>query len=210
MGIFGSFKKEMKQARKASDDNERLYYQIKNLVENRGFVSVDEQNGYFFFDSIKYPGTLTPEVFKIDGIEYYSIVEDGEDVVSGGLSISRAAVGSLIAGPAGMILGGLTGKKKSAKVVKSLTLNFRISGSYNVAKLITKPTKTDSINYMQTVGLLDRTKEFFDEVLYKDQIEEVTESENISVADELMKYSKLRDEGIITEEEFIKLKSKLI
>ena len=134
--------------------NQAQYFPNKALEVNRpvvfrktrsiGDLILDEKNDLFKLKGV------SRKTFNSEDIIKYDLNEDGQAVMSGGLSIGKAVVGTVFAGPIGTVLGGLTGKRKSRDIVTdmhvSVTMRGMNSGYYKVP-LITKKTKKNSKDY---------------------------------------------------------------
>ncbi|WP_124058407.1 SHOCT domain-containing protein [Vaginisenegalia massiliensis] len=194
--------------------NKDLYKSMK-ISKKIGFLTIDEENGLFYFDNLFISlGHITPKVFKLKDLVSYKIVEDSKEVTSGGISIKRAIVGNIIAGPAGMVLGGLTGEKTHGKKIKSIKLVFNMVGDFdNKVELINKPIIVGSEEYKNLVEKINNIDLFFYNYLQNKNnksIKEPTKTSSTSVTDELIKLKSLLDSEIITNEEFAKLKTDLL
>lgn len=213
MGFFSNLGKGIDEGFSAIEENAKIYQRIKKNTKHRGVITIDDSEIYFYlYQKTVAMGHLTPMIFRLDELESYSVIENGEELLTGGLSLTRAVAGSLIAGPAGMILGGITGKKKSKKLVNSLAFKFYTKdNSCHVVNLIKKPIDVKSVQYAQLKHSLSITTEYLESVLDKSRPgNQEAPSGVLSKADELTKYSKLKDDGVITQEEFDKLKSELL
>ena len=80
----------------------------------------------------------------------YELLEDGTSVTKGGASIGRAIVGGAVFGPVGLIIGGVTGKRKQKNFCTTMqikiTLNS-ISSPTRYIKFITSKTKKSGATY---------------------------------------------------------------
>lgn len=56
----------------------------------------------------------------------FELITNDQSITKGGVSIGRAAVGNLLAGPAGLVLGGLTGQKKTVTTVSKIRLQLKV------------------------------------------------------------------------------------
>ena len=106
-------------------------------------------------------------VFKFDELVDYNLIENGQTVVQGGVSLKRAAAGGILLGGAGMIIGGLTGKKKLEDQATELKIEFTVTGlnegTYSI-DLLNKPIKTNSLVYKGLVINAKEIIEFFDKI----------------------------------------------
>lgn len=169
---------------------------------------LDEENKFF---KILFGNLLNSyRIFSFDELQNYEIYENGSSVSKGGVSAGRAMIGGALAGPAGLLLGGLSGKKKVNSVCDRLSVKFSVGGlhdgTYEI-KLITQSTKKDSFVYRDAVKKADEIIHLFDNIVAATTV--VTEN-NLSIADELLKLKSLVDSEILTQEEFELQKAKLL
>lgn len=176
-----------------------------------GDLLIDEKNKLFSV----YNGSALKhghELFEYKNLLQFKLLEDTETIAEGG--IGRATVGGLFFGGAGAIVGGLTGKKLSG-VCKSLKIHLTLKDTHIdtvLVNIISGDTKRDSLSY-------SRSKKYALEIISQLQLisdsnkqsEHLNNSKKyISSADEIMKFKKLLDEGIITKEEFETKKQQLL
>lgn len=99
------------------------------------------------------PGKKTKNlVYSFSDVLEYELMEDADSVTKGGLG--RAAVGGVLLGGVGAIVGGVTGGKKTKKIINSLKLKItvnNISSPVVWIDLINTPTKTASIFYEDAI-----------------------------------------------------------
>lgn len=232
-GIVQSNKdKEEKQEReKKLEEAAKDYHVTAKVVglNNRYQFIVDDLDKNIIY--LKYGSEKKIIPFsKIMGVE---LIENNTMISSKSLgrTIGGALIGDLVAGGAGMIVGGLSGDSKQKKKVSSVTVvvklrnlsetSFKIS-CFDIAvesKGQEKEAKTTDIVYgpMYKQGLEDAIKitELMNVII--DQIDnskldsqKEVNSMNSSIADELQKLAKLKEQGLISDEEFSTLKSKIL
>ena len=106
-------------------------------------------------------------VFKFDELIDYNLIENGQTVVQGGVSLKRAAAGGILLGGAGMIIGGLTGKKKIEDHATEIKIEFKVKGlnegTYEI-NLLSKPIKKDTLTYKGTIMTAKDIISFFDKI----------------------------------------------
>lgn len=61
----------------------------------------------------------------------FELMTNDKTITKGGVSVGRAAVGNLLIGPAGLVLGGLTGQKKTVTTVSQVRLQIKVKNSKN-------------------------------------------------------------------------------
>lgn len=124
-------------------------------------ISFDEITETFKIDNSYF------NVFKFDELVDYNLIENGQTVVQGGVSLKRAAAGGILLGGAGMIIGGLTGKKKIEDHATEIKIEFKVKvlneGTYSI-DLLNKPIKTNSLVYKGLVINAKEIIEFFDKI----------------------------------------------
>ena len=209
-------------------------------VDNRyQFIVDDVDKNIIFMES-----TWKKKIIPFDKIMSVEMVEDKTIVSSKsiGRTIGGALIGDLVAGRAGMIVGGLSGGSKQKKKVSKVeviiklrdfndtTLNilcFEAGRETNNTKKEIKPDDIlfgsmykkgleDAIKITQLVGIIidhtDKAPAQHAAATPAQNPSATSESANslTSIADEIKKLADLKAQGLITEEEFIALKSKII
>lgn len=155
------------------------------------------------------------------------IVEDGVTTYQKSRTIGRSIVGGVIAGGAGAVIGGLSGKEKENREIKSLV--FRIvfkSTNKPIIKLWFIDALGETLKMEKSINLSDPYygqlyKEALDSVKdWRDTFEIIIDSVNsekkstsnsyLSVSDELIKLNDLKEKGILTAAEFEQQKRKIL
>lgn len=154
-------KEELKvKSKEIADENKARRTEFKKTLTLRGLI-IDEITGTFKINTDYF------KVFKFDELVDYKLIEDGAKVAQGGISIGRVAAGGILLGGAGMIIGGLTGKKKIEDHATELKIEFTVTGlnegTYSI-DLLNKPIKKDSITYKGTIVQAKEIIEFFDKI----------------------------------------------
>lgn len=164
------------------------------------------------------------QVLRYSDIVSISYEENGNNVYN--KSLGGAVVGGILFGGVGAIVGGNTAKATQNKEVSSMSI-----------KILLKSTSNPTIILKIYDGATLKTKETASRTLYEGLMKEVTGIKDIfsiiiditdkniahakkttvplvsstgSIADELTKLAKLKDAGILSEEEFNAQKSKLL
>lgn len=204
------FNKELStvdEVKKFIEKGKKNNYYRKNFIATKVCYGIkfDDKNKKILLEKDL---LVKPRIFDYKDLLEYEVLEDGETIVQGGLG--RAVVGGLLLGPVGAIVGGITGDKKSKKVIKSLKVKLVFDQLYNGIEYVTfinSETKPDSFSYKTTMFILN---ELLSQLLkIKNENEKKIEIK-YSIADEILKFKKLYDEGIITEEEFANKKNELL
>lgn len=150
----------------------------------------------------------TPYLFSFDDIVNYELIEDGASVTKGGLG--SAAVGGLLFGSVGAIVGGGLGKKQHDLIQKmSIRISTRVPlMSYIEIPILTAETKRNGMLYRSCKETAMRILSLLDQITAQ---QEHHDSVSVSSsADEILKFKKLLDDGIITQEEFDAKKRQLL
>jgi hypothetical protein len=200
---------------------------IKNFKTSDKFVSKNGKSG-IAIDKFKkevclfYPSGMS-KIVPYNDIISCEIYEDGFEMTktSRTSQIAGVAVGGLLLGGAGAIVGGLSGKRRSLNKINSINLRIIIN-SVNMPSI--------SINFLNVECKKNSVicKEAQDEVqcwysmlkvIIKQAdidnsntktINQQNHPENTLIADELRKLVELKNDGILTNEEFESQKKKLL
>ncbi|GIO85082.1 hypothetical protein J25TS5_20140 [Paenibacillus faecis] len=220
---------KMTQKRHETDDRlERIpnYKSSQRYTSANGDItlSIDETNKQISFVVLN---SYKDKVYSYRDILKSEILTDGMSVTSTnrGSQIGGALLGGLLAGGVGALIGGLSGSTTSQEKVKKIELNIIVNDTANPIHKIafldseftaySKDTREYKDGYNtayhchQLIGVLIRQADEEDK-----QKETSTSSNNsqgsLSVADEIRKLVQLKDEGIISGDEFEAQKNKLI
>lgn len=166
------------------------------------------------------PNGLQIEMMK--GLKYYPIGLKSDRILSINLEdkeqiyekkdksiIGRAIIGGLILGPVGAVIGGMTGV--GDKTVKAempdmiLTIRYQLENKEQVILFSCKYKERKEIE-----KFLQQTYSDKFQLIPKDQKVEYKEADSKSLADEIKKLADLKLQGLITEEEFVEMKQKLM
>lgn len=179
----------------------------KQLIDNFqptkvvGNLSFDDNTKSFTVKTSK----KNTDLYYYSQLQSFELLENGESITKGGLG--GAAVGAVLLGPVGAIVGGITGGKKNKGVCNSLQIKITLRDSLRQTiyiPFITVSTKMNGIIYKNAYQTAQDTLSALQlavDILEQNQ----TKTQNstiISGADEILKYKQLLDDGIITEEEF--------
>lgn len=201
MGMYTNFKL-------FSGDNIKLLMDIRNKCTN---CYAGTLGAVMFMDSIRKCYIISYGVREIDYDEIvgYELLVDNNTVTSGGLG--RAAVGGLLFGPVGAVVGGITGGKKTKTTCKKISIKLTVTGKYSPSidiDFMISENKTDSIvygvAYKEAQGCLSKF-----EIICKTKAQKPN-SQATSGADEILKYKQLLDMGAITLDEFNAKKKQIL
>ena len=95
----------------------------------------------------------TGAIFKFNEISDYELLENGTTVASGGLG--RAIIGGALLGGAGAIVGGVTGQKKTKKIIDMLVLQISTTNIFFPNLMITyinKKIKNTDKKYISIIN----------------------------------------------------------
>lgn len=97
------------------------------------------------------------DVYNFSDLNSFELMEDDSQITSGG--VGQALVGGLLFDGAGLIAGGITGKRKTKKVVESMFIKLHINDFKNpliMIPLITERTKISSKEYKEAFNLANQ------------------------------------------------------
>ena len=214
----------MIQFQTVDDIKEHLATREQNQFEYSSFRPTNEKKANnvifredanmkrWYFSYEKNPSN--PTLFTYDQIVDYELTEDGEAISKGGLG--RAVVGGLAFGGVGAIVGGVTGKKKTKTEVKSMKLRVSLNHKYKNQLIIEfvpfgTSVKSGSLSYNLYKQQANDIISFLDGLCSKASVSQAApQVQQVSGADEIMKYKELLDNGIITQEEFDAKKKQIL
>lgn len=156
-------------------------------------------------------------VYDYSEVVDYELTEDGDQITKGG--VGAAVAGGFLFGGVGAIVGSNVGKKKTRNIVSSMQLRVSLNNKYDSQVVIDfvpphSTIKSDSREYKKYKQQAADAVSFFDNICSRADISHpapaTTVQTPLSGADEIAKYKKLLDDGIITPEEFEKKKSDLL
>lgn len=105
--------------------------------------------------------------FDFDQLLNYELIMDDSTVTTGG--VGMALIGGLAFGGAGLIAGGITGKRKTKKTIENMMIKVTIN-DFNlpciVIPLITKTTRVDSKEYRNALEEANKILSAFDVITH--------------------------------------------
>ena len=194
---------EIREAIELYNENKIKYEKFNPTVKVGYLVYFDETNKFWLKPK-------HPKIYDYDDILEYELLEDGDTVTKGGLG--RAIVGGALIGGVGAIVGGVTGKRTSKKVVSILSIKITTKDMNKPVvyiDLISKRTKSNSLAYHNAYLNAQKILSILAIITSEDSKVQQNTS-NLSFTDEILKLKDLLDKNIITEEEFIKGKEKIL
>lgn len=209
---------EQKKSRKEAKETENANYQkqkqqfLKDGSFKYGKLYLDDKAQKILFDKSLLETFAFYDYSDFTG--YKKILIPGTREKHHG--IARGITGGIIAGPAGAVVGAVTGGKQYSVVNQlSLELYFKNKDSREI-KFLTSSTKTDSFIYRNIYKSFNEVAQKLDEVLKSNQKKSPVQSkpnnqpDKLDSADEIRKFKKLADDGIITQDEFEAKKKQLL
>ena len=201
-----------------------------NAFINLGrFIAIDEDSQQI---AVKINYGSNPIVYKYKDILSCEIITDGESVYkkSTARTIGGAVVGGILSGGAGAIVGGLSGQSTKGKKYKKIQIKLLVKSISNPSIFITffdikdlgetKAIDTKSTLYgrdlEKAIIRTNRWKDIMEIVIDKIDNESNSSSrqeinpKSNSLSDELLKLNELKENGILTKEEFNEQKKKLL
>lgn len=179
----------------------------------KGYLEVDSLNKKW---SIPNNFGRKAQIYNFEDILSFVLLEDGETITSGGLG--RAAVGGLVFGAAGAVVGGITGGKKSKSICTSLAVKISINNIQNPTayiSFISSKTKKGGLIYKVYYAVAQECMSIL-ELICKDiqkkndLVLSASHKAQLSEADEIQKFKNLLDAGIIKQEEYEMKKKQLL
>ncbi len=159
-----------------------------------------------------------PVIFDYSKVLQCELIIDGESVLISSTSgtIGRALLGGILGGGIGAIIGGTTGSKTKKENISSIDLKIIVNDISNPVyriNFLNIKTKKGSIIYKLAYSNAEKWHGIMSGLIRQgndDEKDIIKPVDNFSIADEIKKLKELMDNGVITEEEFSKQKSKLI
>ena len=191
----------------------RVTNEVKIGVFNGYYIREDANLGVWYVSNSKKP--VNPTLFRHEELTHFELLEDGNSVASGGLA--RAAVGGVLFGGIGAVVGAVTGSKTSKKVITSLEVAIVLNSPYR-KKISINCMGVDSKVKSGSMAYNQHMKDAHDLMMFLHGIKaRANASTNAtahppqtSAADELLKFKNLLDMGAITEDEYQAKKQKLL
>lgn len=195
-------------------ENKKTYLSLdaNRIIENTVFI--DDKRKKWYYDSGKKAffyfndDAAIPPVFNFEDVLEVSIAS-GEKTISAVSStkklkgIRKAAVGGLIAGAPGALLGGIMAESKTSTHVtetQDYFVNVVIDGE---EEILSMPFPTEQSAEKVKLALATMIND-------SEEIKKEPTASTVSIPDEIRKFKELLDDGIITQEEFDTKKKQLL
>lgn len=175
------------------------------------FIEFDDNQKIFIvliytkFNGIK--KLRNARIYNYDDILSFDLLQDGETIRKGG--IGSALVGAALFGGVGAIVGGITGRK-TKEVCNNLSIKITLNNLKHPVETITflENTRKDNMAYSIACQQAQECLSILQVISNTQQ--PVQKNNDVSVADEILKFKKLMVAGIITKEEYETRKNQLL
>ena len=191
----------------------RVTNEVKIGLFGTQYFREDANLGVWYVSSSKKPDN--PTLFRHEELAHFELLEDGNSVSIGGLG--RAAVGGILFGGVGAVVGAVTGGKVTKKVLTSLEVVIVLNNPYRKKIMINcmggeKNIKSGSMKYKHYMQDAQNLMIFLHGIKAraKASLSPIESPPDASAADEILQFKKLLDMGVITEEEFVVKKKQLL
>lgn len=192
----------------------------KRLVGNWGLIAIDDSSKQIAVKEEN--GKLRK--YNYSDILSCEVIVDGKTTYKKSNTIGRAIVGGVLAGGAGAIVGGLSGKDKKYSEIKNLDFkivfkdtqkpNFKIKffDAWEETARTKKSIKVDDFVYGPIYQKANTNLENWKNVLeiIIDGSNNNNNEQSSSISDELIKLNELKEKGILTDVEFEEQKKKIL
>lgn len=171
------------------------------------FIYFDDTNKKFLIPAKK------SQIYDYSDILAFELLEDGNLISKGG--VGRAIVGGALFGDVGAIVGSNTGHRQEkicSKLQIKITVNDMRSPTVYI-NFIESEIEKDKAIYKQLYTQAQEVLSLLSIIVQSNQsnTRSATESQNnLSAADEILKFKKLLDIGVISQEEFDAKKKQLL
>lgn len=217
------------------DNLQTLKEELHQLTFSQEFIDpnlnsqmlLDERHKKIIF---LYPNQPSPFIYDFRDIYESEVLIDGNMVTNTTRSsqLAGAFIGGVLAGGPGMVVGGLSGETTTNKTVNRVDLRVVVNDTnqpnhvinflmapINEANHEPIPIRTGSYKYEEAIKEVDHWHSLLsiiinNETTEKKMLQNHTHSAHYSVADEINKLLQLREKGVITTEEFERLKRNLL
>ena len=149
-------------------------------------------------------------LFEISNLLSFELLEDGQSIVKGGLG--GAIVGGALFGGVGAVVGSLTGASNK-KVCNSMRIRITVKNSHvdtAYIDIVTSQIKTNNIVYKTAQEDAQKYLSALQIIADMNNTANTQPTAAIDTAAELQKFHALKEQGIITEDEFNAKKAQLL
>jgi len=181
-------------------------------------IAIDESRKKICFLEWDMDGRFQRKIIDYRDVLASEIEEDGETVTKTqrGSQIGGALIGGLALGGAGAIIGGLSGKTVSSNVASGISLTVTVNSTEDPVFefVLFSASGEDGFGYSAASAEARHWHGLLTAVIKQADIEdaasEKAEAQSGSVADELAKLAALKEQGILSDDEFSAQKQKLL
>lgn len=221
---------KMNIANPQSSSFQESKYLISNDYESK--IAIDEKNKKVciwtntFVNAQKLSPTFskyefTSKLFNFSEILSVEIIKDGKSItnVSRSSQIGGALVGGILAGGVGAVIGGLSGSSTTMESTSTINLGITVNDFSNPYYIINFYSERDAeVQTTNDETAMFECKKWFGILSFLikeiDKIEKVkddkVEVKQFSLSTELSELNKLKEQGILTDDEFQNQKTKLL
>jgi hypothetical protein len=155
-----------------------------------------------------------PYIYNYSKILQCELMVDEESILKQSTSstIGRSIVGGVLGGGVGAIIGGTTGSRTAKSKIKTIDLKIIVNDPANPVfkvNFLNMETNKGSFLYNMTYSVAEQWHGIISGLIVQGN-SEVSQTDNLSIADELKKLKELLDSDILTLDEFTKQKEKLL
>lgn len=211
-GVYVSFKWKRTSIEQAKDRINKNYeyeylksiFSATRKVEK--YLEIDEDNKL-----LKIPCNFLSPILKFNDILDFELIENGNSISKGGLG--SAVAGGILFGGVGAVVGGIVGSKKIIQEITEFSIKIITKDVYfpdvYINFLVARKLKSNSIVFKSYSTSAQSVLSLLTIVSSSNNIIDNTQP-SYSSADEILKFKKLLDDGIITQEEFDRKKQQLL
>lgn len=190
---------------------ERISKNEENIRRAAIFSETQTVEKFFSLDENNKLWKVAPLIFTFDEIVDFELIQNGNSITKGGLP--TAVVGGILSGGVGALVGATVGKKKATQQITEFRIKIvtrnALSPDVYINLLPAGKTKSNSIIFRNSAASAERILSWLTIITSDDKKSKASPS-TLSAADEILKFKRLLDEGIITQDEFEEKKSQLL
>jgi hypothetical protein len=201
---------------------------VSNFTSSQDYIGIDRKTMLAIDDNrmklclvYKKNKKIKHKVIGCNDVLSSEVIEDGKPVMKSKhmSQTGRESSSALTMTTFGAVMSGITGDRTSADKVSNIQLNITINFTdypYHVVNFLNSKCKRKSTRYKAAMEKARYWQNLMKVLIKKADedskvgIQEINGSSKFSIADELRKLNELKTDGIISEEEFINQKKKLL
>lgn len=199
------FQSRIKALENSEDFTPNKVYEIESFV-----LMIDDANKDFALISVDNPNL---PIYDYKKLIDYEVIENGSQITSG--NSKNAVIGGLLFGVTGAIVGA-SASKETKDICSELKLRIFLDDIENpqfTVEFVVYDTPKNDILYYESCERLNDITALLTYILNKNKEKtekKIPEIQNIDIAEEIKKFAELRNQGIITSEEFDEKKKQLL